>query len=151
MIETTRVVIAYYSRTGNTEKMAESVVMGVKSVQDVDAELKLDYLVSPDELADAGAIIIGMPTYHHDMTRSVKRLFEQVATKGIDLKGKVGASFGSYGWSGEAPRLVLEIMENRFDMRVLKPPILAKYTPNAKSLEECVQLGKEVIERITGS
>ena len=144
-----RVLIVYYSRTGNTEKMAESVLKGVKSVQGADVELKLDYQVSPEELADVGAIIVGMPTYHHDMTASMKRFFEEVAVKGIDLKGKVGASFGSYGWSGEAPRLVLEIMENRFDMRVMKPSLLVKYAPDANSLEECLLLGRKAIELIT--
>ena len=37
--------------------------------------------------------------------------------QGISLKGKVGAVFGSYGWSGEAPKLILEIMKYKFEMQ----------------------------------
>ena len=46
-----------------------------------------------------------------------KKLFEQAAVQGISLKGKIGAAFGSYGWSGEAPKLILEIMKNKFEMQ----------------------------------
>jgi flavorubredoxin len=51
------------------------------------------------------------------------------------LKGKIGAAFGSYGWSGEAPRLVLEILKNKFEMEVVEPPLLIKYTPDNDGLE----------------
>ncbi len=58
-----------------------------------------------------------------------KNLFEEAAVQGISLKGKIGAAFGSYGWSGEAPKLILEIMKNKFEMQVVEPPLLAKYIP----------------------
>jgi len=144
-----KVIALYYSRTGNTEKMAKVIAEGAKKVQGV--EVKLTYHATPEKLADADAIIIGMPTYHHDMTDDMKKLLEETAFKGINLKGKIGATFGSYGWSGEAPRLILEIMENKFDMKVLKPPLLIKYTPDEKGLEECRKLGKNVAEEISKS
>ena len=70
-----------------------------------------------------------------------KKLFEQAATQGISLKGKKGAAFGSYGWSGEAPKLILEIMKNKFEMQV-EPPLLANYVPDEKMLNACRELGK---------
>ncbi|MGQ9543848.1 MAG: hypothetical protein ACUVTM_07185 [Candidatus Bathyarchaeia archaeon] len=51
----------------------------------------------------ADAIIMGMPTHHHDMISDMKKLLEDISFKVINLKGKVGAAFGSYGWSGESP------------------------------------------------
>jgi len=144
-------MVLYYSRTGNTERMAKAVVEGVKSVQGVEVRLSTDINVTPEELASEEAIVVGMPTYHHDMARSMKSLLEEVAVKEIDLRGKIGASFGSYGWSGEAPRLILEIMENRFGMKVLKPPLLARYTPDEKGLRECRRLGKSVAEHVQKS
>lgn len=95
-----RILILYYSRTGNTEKMARAVEEGAKSVAGVDVEMS--YYAQPEELAKADAIIFGVPTYFHDITLDMKKSLEQVAAKGINLKGKVGAAFGSYGWS-EAP------------------------------------------------
>jgi flavodoxin I len=64
------------------------------------------------------------------------------------LKGKTGAAFGSYGWSGEAPKLVLEIMKNKFEMEIVEPPLLIKYTPNKEGLQKCRKLGKTIADRI---
>jgi len=110
-----KILILYYSRTGNTEKMAKAVAEGTKTVPRVEAQL--NYYVAPETLSNFDAIMVGIPTYHHDMTVDIKALFEEVAVKNVNLKGKIGAAFGSYGWSGEAPKLVLEIMKNKFEMQ----------------------------------
>ena len=62
------------------------------------------------------------------------------------MKGQVGATFGSYGWSGEAPKQILEIMKNKFEMKVVEPPLLAKYSPDEKMLGACKDLGKRISE-----
>ncbi|MEM2458959.1 MAG: flavodoxin domain-containing protein, partial [Candidatus Bathyarchaeia archaeon] len=116
-----KILILYYSRTGNTEKMANAVAEGAGRIQGVQVELT--YRATPEQLIEFDAIVVGVPTYHHDMTIDVKKLFEEAAVKGVSLKGKVGAAFGSYGWSGEAPKLVLEIMKNKFEMDVIEPPL----------------------------
>jgi flavorubredoxin len=122
-----KILVLYYSRTGNTEKMAKAVAEGARLVSGV--EVELTYHATPEQLKEFDAIVIGTPTYHHDTTVDIKMLFEEAAEKNIDLKGKVGAAFGSYGWSGEAPRLVLEIMKNKFEMDVTEPPLLIRYAP----------------------
>ena len=141
-----KVLIVYYSQTGNTEKMARAVEEGSKSV--VGTEVELKYFVKPKELAEADGIIIGMPTYYHDMGVDMKNLLEGAAKEEINLQGKVGAAFGSYGWSGEAPNLVLEIMKNRFEMDVVEPALRIKYNPDKKGLEACRELGKVVAEKV---
>jgi len=110
--------------------------------------VELKYYVTPEELADFEAIVIGVPTYHHDMTIDMKNLFEEAVVKNISLKDKIGAAFGSYGWSGEAPRLVLEIMKNKFEMVVTELPLLIKYTPDRVTLEKCRQFGRKISERL---
>ena len=130
-----KLLILYYSQTGNTEKMARAVEEGAKSVAGVNVESR--YFARPEELAEADGIILGMPTYHHDIGLDMKRLLEDLAVKGINLKGKVGAAFGSYGWSGEAPRMLLEVLKNKFEMETIEPPLLTKYAPDEKGLEEC--------------
>jgi flavorubredoxin len=141
-----KILILYYSRSGNTEKMAKAVAEGAKNAGNM--EVELNYHVEADELAGFDAIFVGAPTYHHDTPIDMKKLFEEAAEKGISLKGKVGAAFGSYGWSGEAPKLLLEIMKNRFEMRVTEPPLLAKYVPNEKMLGMCRDFGKRVSETL---
>ena len=41
----------------------------------------------------------------------------------------------------------LEVLENVFKMNVVKPPLLIKYTPNPKDLEECNAFGKQVAKK----
>ena len=141
-----KVLVLYYSRTGNTQKMAEAVAEGVRTIQGV--EVELEYYATPEELAEFEAIVIGIPTYHHDMTVDIKKLFEEASVKNVNLKDKVGAAFGSYGWSGEAPRLVLEIMKNRFGMYVIESPLLIKYAPDRVGLEKYRRFGKGIAERL---
>lgn len=84
-----RILILHYSRTGNTGKMANAAVEGARSVRGVEVELSCHVL--PEVLAEFDAVIIGIPTYHHDLPVDMKNLFEEAAVKNISLKGKVGA------------------------------------------------------------
>lgn len=126
--------------------MAEAIMEGAKTVHGV--EVELTYQATPEIFANFDAIVIGMPTYHHDMTVDMKKLLEESAVKNIDLKNKIGAAFGSYGWSGEAPKLILEIMKNKFNMDVVEPPLLIKYAPNHAGLDNCKEFGKKIAEKL---
>ena len=143
------ILIVYYSHTGNTRKMAEAIAEGARGVQGVEVTLK--QYISPWSLTDFDAVLIGVPTYRHTMTKKIENFLEEIAFNKINLKEKTGAAFGSYGWSGEAPRMALEVMENKFEMKVIKPPLLIKYTPDEKGLDECRTLGKNVAEQIKKS
>ncbi len=141
-----QILVLFYSRTGNTEKMAKAVAEGAKIKDDINVEL--NYHVEPEDLSTFDAILVGTPTYHHEMAVEFKNLFEEAAVKGVSLKGKVGAAFGSYGWSGEAPKLILEIMKNKFEMQVNEPPLLARYLPDPKGLSDCREFGKRIAENL---
>jgi flavodoxin I len=141
-----KILVLYYSRTGNTEKMANAVAEGAKSNSDVEVELA--YHVDTESLGSYDAILVGSPTYHHDVPIDFKNLFEDAAIKGLSLKGKVGAVFGSYGWSGEAPKLIMEIMKYKFEMQMAEAPLLAKYVPDQNMLNACKALGAKVSESL---
>jgi len=141
-----KVLVLYYSRTGNTEKMAKAVAEGAQINGEIKVEL--NFHIDPEELSGFDAIVVGTPTYHHEMPIDFKNLFEEAAVKGISLKSKVGATFGSYGWSGEAPRLILEIMKNKFEMQIVEQPLLVKYVPDEKMLSACKDLGKRISENL---
>lgn len=141
-----KVIIIYFSRTGNTKTMAQLIHEElVKS-----SEIQVDILtqIVPDELTQYDAILIGAPTYHHRMTQTISTLLEDAAIKEVKLEGKLGAAFGSFGWSGEAPRLVLEVMENIFQMNVIKPPLLIKYVPRGDGPAKCQEFGARVIQEL---
>jgi flavorubredoxin len=141
-----KVLVLYYSRTGNTEKMAKAVAEGAKEA--VNVQVELNYFVEADDLGGFDAILVGTPTYHHDMPVDIKALFEEAAARNVSLKGKPGATFGSFGWSGEAPKLVLEIMKNKFEMKLPEAPLLAKYAPDQGTLDQCRALGRRVAESL---
>ncbi len=141
-----KILVLYYSRTGNTEKMANAVAEGAKSNSDVEVELA--YHVDTESLGSYDAILVGSPTYHHDVPIDFKNLFEDAAIKGLSLKGKIGAVFGSYGWSGEAPKLIMEIMKYKFEMQMAEAPLLAKYVPDQNMLNACKALGAKVSESL---
>jgi flavorubredoxin len=100
-----------------------------------------------EDLVDYDAIVVGAPTYHHAMTVGIKNLFEKAAVKNINLKDKVGAAFGSYGWSGEAPKLVNELLKNRFEMRIIETPLHVRYVPDSAGLDKCREFGKKIAEK----
>lgn len=141
-----KILILYYSRTGNTEKMANAVAEGARAVNNT--QVDVEYHVDPEDLARYDALLVGTSTYYHDMPMDMKQLFEEAAVKGINLKGKTGVAFGSYGWSGEAPKMVLEIMKLKFEMNVTEPALLVLNTPDQKSLNLCRELGKRVAETL---
>jgi len=126
--------------------MAKAVVEGVKSVSNMTVDL--EYHIEADALAKYDAIIFGTPTYHTQMPVDFKNLFDGVSSKQVNLKNKVGSAFGSYGWSGEAPLAVIEILKN-LGMKVLEPPVRAKYLPDAKALDSCRDLGKRVAQQLS--
>ncbi|XES76705.1 MAG: flavodoxin domain-containing protein [Candidatus Bathyarchaeia archaeon] len=140
-----KILVFFYSRTGNTEKMAKAVAEGAKSSN---AQVDINYFIEADDLNSYDAIAVGTPTYHHDMPIDIKMLFEEAAARGVALKGKPGVTFGSYGWSGEAPKLVQEIMKNKFEMNLSEGPLLAKYAPDQKALDNCRALGKRLAESL---
>lgn len=126
--------------------MANAVAEGARMIQRVEVEVK--YQTAPEELANFDGIVIGTPTYHHDMSLDMKNLFEEIAVKNISLKDKTGAALGSYGWSGEAPKLILEILKSKFQMRTIEPPLLIRYEPDQIGLEKCKELGKKIAENL---
>lgn len=111
-----KVLIAYDSRTGHTEKMAEYMAEGVRfSGQEVDTK-KISEIKNEAALEGYDAYIFGSPTYHRDMTQGMKT-FLFLAQK-ANLGGKVGGAFGSYTHSGDAPKLIFDTMEFVFKMNM---------------------------------
>lgn len=109
-----KVLIAYDSRTGNTEKMAEYIAEGVR-IAGHEAELKKIGTIKKDaELQGYDAYVFGCPTYHRDMTNGMKTFL--FLSQQAGLEGKVAGAFGSYTHSGDAPKLIFDTMEYVFKM-----------------------------------
>ena len=89
-----KVLIIYYTRSGNTEKLAKYIEEGVKSER-VETVCKKVQEVEPKELLDYNGIIIGSPVYYGSMAAEIKKLFDDSVRFHGKLDGKVGAAFSS--------------------------------------------------------
>lgn len=109
-----KVLIAYASMTGNTEKMAQYIAEGVR-IAGCEAVVKnISNLKEASDLEGYNGYIFGSPTYHRDMTGNMKT-FLFIAKK-VNLEGKLAGAFGSYTHSGDAPSFIMETMEYVYKM-----------------------------------
>jgi NAD(P)H dehydrogenase (quinone) len=97
-----KVLIAYFSRTGNTAKMAQGVAEGVKAVPRATVELKPVGQVTARDLFSADAVIVGSPVYWSNMAGEVKTFFDDWQLKfgvfpDFKMRNKVGAAFATGG------------------------------------------------------
>ena len=88
------VLVLYYSRTGNTQKMAKIIAEELKA-KGQDATLKTIDDVNVDELEAADGVIIGSPTYYGTMAAQIKTLLDETVKIHGKLDGKVGGAFSS--------------------------------------------------------
>lgn len=96
----TKILIIYYSRSGNTRKMAEKIRDGAESVEGAAVELKKVKETSLDDLLDADGIILGSPTYFGVMAAEAKDLIDRSVKYFGKMVGKVGGAFTSSGGIG---------------------------------------------------
>ena len=143
-----KAVIIYDSRSGNTGMMAKAIEEGMKEAG-VEVVSKRTVNASANDLIDADAVVLGAPTYHHDLIASMKTfLFEM---EKANLKGKVGAAFGSYGWSGESVQMMTDTMKHVFGMNVIEPGLKMLRRPDESGLEQCREFGRKIAEKIKES
>ena len=109
-----KVLVAYESRTGNTEKMAEYIAEGIRMGGHTATVKKLSQLKKDEDLKGYDGYVLGCPTYHRDMTQGMKQFLFRM--QGAGLEGLAGGAFGSYTHSGDAPSYIYETMEFVFKM-----------------------------------
>jgi flavodoxin len=109
-----KVLIAYFSLTGKTEKMAEYVAEGVRFGGCQAVVKKISDIKNFKELDGYDGYIFGSPTYHRDMAEPMKTFLFLV--RKADLEGKLAGAFGSYTHDGNAPEMILNTMQYVFKM-----------------------------------
>ncbi len=139
-----KVVVVYLSTSGNTKAMADAIVDGVKS-RNIDAIAMNFNEARIEELKDADAIAIGSSTFYYRMLPPMEKFIESLEK--AKIQAKLGAAFGSYGWSGEAPVMIAEKMR-KLGIEVIDPVLRIQYQPVEKDLEECKRLGKDIAVRV---
>ena len=145
-------IIFYMSSYGNTARMAEEIAEGAGEVEGVRVSLydleggETDPFV--DLIEEADALLFGSPTINGDAVKPVWDLLSSLVV--INLKGKLGGAFGSYGWSGEAVRMIEDRMRG-LKMQIPKEGLRVKLIPTGEELEECRAYGRSVAAVLSGS
>ena len=93
------------------------------------------------EILDSKAVIVGSPTLNNQMFPTVADTLTYI--KGLKPKNKIGAAFGSYGWSGEAVKLITKELE-LMKFEVIDAGVKLQYVPDSDGIDACFELGKKI-------
>ncbi|OPX37597.1 MAG: MBL fold metallo-hydrolase [Desulfobacteraceae bacterium 4484_190.2] len=143
-----KAVVIFDTMWHSTEKMAETIVASLAE-EGVDARpMNLRNCHRSDiitEVVDAGAIVMGSPTINNGLFPTVSDFLTYM--KGLKPLNKVAAAFGSYGWSGEAVKLInSEFEQMKFD--IIDPGVRINYVPDDKGIDACYELGKKIAKAL---
>ncbi len=149
-----KLLVIYYSRTGNTQKMAELVAEGAES-QGAQVELKPVQDVEVEELLEYDALLVGSPTYYGTMAAELKALFDASVKFHGKLEGKIGAAFASAAnIGGGNETTILEILHVMLVHGMIihgiprgdhyGPVSIGK--PDERAGKQCRRLGERVAE-----
>jgi len=137
-----KVLIAFVTRTGETQNIAEYVAEGVRFTG-MDARVVNGAdIKKEDDLLGYDAYVFGSATYHGEMLPGMKTLLFLAAK--IDLAGKIGGSFGAFGWSGEAPDRIYDTLANIMKMDMVGTPLRLKSTLLQGGMQMAQDYGKAV-------
>ena len=144
-----KVLIAYTSRAGTTEKMAQYLAEGIRMAGGEAVLEKVSKLKNEKEISGFDGYLFGCPTYHKDMTQGMKQ-FLFIAQK-AGLEGKAAGAFGSHTHSGESAPMIYDTMEHVFKMNVTELGPL-NLTESMMTTDEgnraCQQYGKNLAEKL---
>jgi flavodoxin len=145
-----KVLVAYTTRTGKTEKMAEYVAEGIRfSGHDAVVE-KISAIKNEKQIEGYDGYVFGCPTYHRDLTQGMKS-FLFLAEKG-NLLGKIGGAFCCYTHSGESGPMLFDTMQYVFKMDTVDLGALnlkEAEVETAEGMRACQDYGKAVGQKFS--
>ena len=146
---TMKAVIIYDTMWNSTATMARAIADGLVAAgahvrllcarTDTRAEVAT-------EILDAGALIVGSPTINNQMFPTLADVLTYL--KGLKPRNLIGAAFGSYGWSGEAVKLIEAQLEG-MKIELAAEGVKTQYVPDERALTLCHELGKTIAKKLT--
>jgi len=152
-----KILVAYYSVSGHTKKMAELIVEGMKKENTVDAALKNVEELKVDELLDYQGIIIGSPVYYGSMAAPIKKLFDDSVKFHTKLDGRIGGAFSSSAnIGGGNETTILDILNAMLihGMIIQGDPRGDHYgpvaigAPDERSQKQCLRYGQRIVQLV---
>ena len=146
-----QITIIYDTMWNNTRKMAEAIANGITKKNDK-VVVKLMNTAKEDktevltEVFKSKMILVGSPTVNNGYLHSIAGILEMI--KGMKLKEKKASAFGSYGWSGEATKLILEELK-KAGFEVNNEGLKIMWTPDEEGIQKCIEFGENMAKWLT--
>lgn len=145
-----QVTIIYDTMWQSTRLMAEAIAQGIRT-ESPDTKVKIFNASKEDkndiltEAFHSKAILVGSPTINYGYSYAIAGILEML--KGLKLKNKAAAAFGSYGWSGDAPKQIsTHLSEAGF--RLVDDGIKVLWVPNEEAIDQCMEYGRNFAKNI---
>jgi flavorubredoxin len=145
-----RLLITYVSAYGYTAEMARLIAAGASKADNLEVEVldieTADIGEMDSKLTIADGVIVGSPTINQNTLLPVYRLMAVVSP--LRDRGKLAGSFGSYGWSGEAPSLIAEMLKN-LKLKYFEEPAAFKFVPEDGKEKTLMEYGERFGRALT--
>lgn len=145
-----QITLIYDTMWQSTRKMAEAIAEGIQQASP-NTTIKILNAVKNDkndilvEVFKSKAILVGSPTINNGFSYAIAGILEMI--KGLKFKNKKAASFGSYGWSGEAAKLIKEFLEES-KFAIVNDGIRVNWAPDQETTEQLREYGRKFEEEI---
>ncbi|MFO7851604.1 MAG: FprA family A-type flavoprotein [Bacteroidota bacterium] len=145
-----RILIAYVSAYGYTGEMAKAIGKGIESGNNAEVRIldieNIDLGDLEAELVKSDALLVGSPTINQNTLLQVYKLFSVINP--LRDKGKLAASFGSYGWSGEAPSIIASNLRS-LKLKVIEDNAAFKFRAGEETRSELFEYGKRFAKALS--
>lgn len=143
VVDKPRVFIPFVSAYGNTAVIAKKIAEGVRQAGNIEVnvcdieKLALDEIAK--EIEKCSGLIIGSPTINMNSLLQIYQIFSVIIP--LRDKGKLSAAFGSYGWSGEAVKIIRDNLSN-LKLNLFEESFSVKFSLHENDFEKCINFGK---------
>ncbi len=152
-----QILILYFSKSGNTKKLAEAILNGVEEIDGVSGILRNTETVTKEDFLNSAGIISGSPVYFGVMAAELKKVFDDFVSVRKKMEGKIGAAFTTAGdVSGGKETTMMSIIQTLliYGMVIVGDPMSATGhygvscvgAPDEKTIENGKKLGRRVAE-----
>lgn len=148
--QTNQITILYDTMWNSTRVMAEQIAKGIREA-DAEVTIKILNVAKIDkndvltEVFRSKAILVGSPTVNNGYTYAIAGILEMI--HGLKFKNKRAASFGSYGWGGEAVKMLnAALTDSGFE--VVNDGLRCQWVPDQQAIETARQFGKDFVSKL---
>lgn len=143
-----KALVIFDSMWKSTAKMARQIARGVASrgvrvkLMNTRNNHRSDIVT---ELLDSRALVVGSPTLNNGIFPVMADVLTYI--KGLRPQNRLAAAFGSYGWSGEAVKIINKEFE-AMKLEIVDKGLRVQYVPDEEDLKKCFDLGIKIGEKI---